>query len=67
MIDDKDFVAPSNTADSFRTALSHELDKCGRERMRMPKIDDVGLRAPVVFCNAFLSMNKSMLENPRFN
>lgn len=67
MVDDNDFIEPSETANRFRAALSDELNKCGRERMRMPKIDDVGLRAPVVFCNSFLSMNKSMLENPRFN
>ena len=67
MIDHKDFVVPSATADRFKTALSHELAKCGKERMRMPKISDVGARAPAVFCNTFLSMNQSMLKNPRFN
>jgi hypothetical protein len=67
MVNDKDFVAPSETGDRFRAALSHELAKCGVERMRMPKIEDIGLRAPAVFCNTFLSMNESMLKNPRFN
>lgn len=67
MVNDKDFAPPSDTADRFRAALSDELDKCGIERMRMPKIGDLGARAPAVFCNTFLSMNKSMLENPRFN